>query len=86
MKEPRLLSSVAPTYPQAAMQANVQGDVKVQATIDETGRVTKMKIVSGPALLQRAAMDAVRQWRFAPSVLNDKPIAVDEVITVRFHR
>jgi protein TonB len=86
VKEPRLLSSVAPTYPQAAMQANVQGDVKVQATIDETGRVTKMKIVSGPALLQRAAMDAVRQWRFAPSVLNDKPIAVDEVITVRFHR
>ena len=68
------------------MQANVQGDVKVQATIDVTGRVSKMKIVAGPALLQRAAMDAVRQWRFAPSTLDDKPIAVDEVITVRFHR
>ena len=86
VKEPRLLSSVAPIYPLAAMQANVQGDVKVQATIDETGRVTKMKIVAGPALLRRAAMDAVRQWRFSPSTLDDKPIAVDEVITVRFHR
>ena len=86
VKEPRLISSVAPVYPLTAMQANVQGDVKVQATIDVTGRVSKMKIVAGPALLQRAAMDAVRQWRFAPSTLDDKPIAVDEVITVRFHR
>ena len=50
------------------------------------GRVTKMKIISGPMMLQRAAMDAVRQWRFEPSILNDKPIAVDEVITVRFRR
>jgi protein TonB len=86
VKEPRLLSSVSPIYPQAAMQANVQGDVKIQATIDETGRVTKMKVLSGPILLQRAAMDALRQWRYSPSVLNEKPIAVDEVVTVRFHR
>jgi len=86
VKEPRLLSSVSPIYPQAAMQANVQGDVKIQATIDESGRVTKMKVLSGPILLQRAAMDALRLWRYSPSVLNDKPIAVDEVVTVRFHR
>ena len=68
------------------MQANVQGDVKIQATIDETGRVTKMKVVSGPALLQRAAMEALRQWRYAPSILDDKPVAVDTVVTIRFHR
>jgi periplasmic protein TonB len=86
VKEPRLISSVSPIYPQAAMQANVQGDVKVQVTIDETGHVTKMKVISGPSLLQRAAMDAVRQWRYEPSVLNEKPIAVEQVITVRFHR
>jgi TonB family protein len=86
VKEPRLLSSVSPIYPQAAMQANVQGDVKIQATIDESGRVTKMKVLSGPILLQRAAMDALRLWRYSPSILNDKPIAVDEVVTVRFHR
>ena len=86
VKEPRLISSVSPIYPQAAIQANVQGDVKVQATIDETGRVTKMKIISGPMMLQRAAMDSVRQWRYEPSILNDKPIAVEEVITVKFRR
>jgi periplasmic protein TonB len=86
VKEPRLLSSVAPVYPQAAIQANVQGDVKVQATIDENGRVTKMHAISGPILLQHAAMEALRQWRYAPSVLNEKPIAVEEVITVRFKR
>ncbi len=86
VKEPRLISSVSPVYPQAAIQANVQGDVKVQATIDETGRVTKMKVISGPMMLQRAAMDAVRQWRYEPSILNDKPIAVEEVITVKFRR
>ena len=86
VKEPRLISSVTPIYPQAAMQANVQGDVKIQATIDETGRVTKMKVVSGPALLQRAAMEALRQWRYAPSILDDKPVAVDTVVTIRFHR
>ena len=86
VKEPRLISSVTPVYPQAAMQANVQGDVKIQATIDETGRVTKMKVVSGPALLQRAAMEALRQWRYAPSILDEKPVAVDMVVTIRFHR
>ena len=86
VKEPRLISSVSPIYPQAAMQANVQGDVKIQATIDETGRITKMKVISGPVLLQRAAMDAVRQWRYEPSILNDKPIAVDQIVTVRFRR
>lgn len=86
VREPRLISSVTPVYPQSAMQANVQGDVKIQATIDETGRVTKMKVVSGPALLQRAAMDALRQWRYAPSILDEKPIAVDMLVTIRFHR
>ena len=86
VREPRLISSVTPVYPQSAMQANVQGDVKIQATIDETGHVTKMKVVSGPALLQRAAMEALRQWRYAPSILDEKPVAVDMVVTIRFHR
>jgi protein TonB len=86
VKEPRLISSVKPLYPQPAIQANVQGDVRIEATIDETGRVTKMKVISGPALLQRAATDALKQWRYEPSILNDKPVAVDMVVTIRFHR
>ncbi len=86
VKEPRLISSVTPVYPQTAMQANVQGDVKIQATIDQAGHVVKMKVISGPALLQRAALDAVKQWRYEPSVLNEKPISVDMVVTVRFRR
>jgi TonB family protein len=86
VQEPRLISSVPPIYPQTAIQANVQGDVKIQATIDETGRVTKMRVISGPPLLQRAAMDALRQWRYEPSRLDDQPVAVDMAVTVRFRR
>jgi TonB family protein len=86
VREPRLISSVTPIYPQSAMQANVQGDVKIQATIDETGRVTKMKMLSGPLLLQRAAMDALRQWRYQPSLLDEKPVAAELVVTIHFRR
>ena len=68
------------------MQANVQGDVRIEATIDETGHVTKMKLLSGPLLLQRAAMEALRQWRYQPSMLDDKPVAADLVVTIHFRR
>ena len=86
VKEPRLVSSIAPAYPLAAKQINIQGDVRIQATIDETGHVTQMKVVSGPTLLQRPAMDALRQWKYQPSKLNGKPVAVEMVVTVKFRR
>ncbi len=84
--EPRLIWSPPPVYPQLAKQNNIQGDVKIQATIDESGRITEMKPVSGPSILQGPAMDALRQWKYEPSMLNGKPVAAQLLVVVEFRR
>jgi general secretion pathway protein A len=84
IRQPRLLSSVIPTFPAAAPQAYIQGDVVVQTVIDERGRVTDMQIVSGPPLLRSAALDALRHWRYEPETLNGEPISVQMRVTIRF--
>jgi TonB family protein len=81
---PRLLRSVQPTYPPLANSNHVEGDVEIQAVIDQTGKVTSAKAISGPMLLRSAAMDAVRQWRYSPASLDGKPITVEYKVTVRF--
>ena len=86
VKDPKLIWSVPPTYPVVAKQNNIQGDVKIEATISETGRVSRMKVISGPPLLQQPAMDALRQWKYEPSTLDGKPVAVQLVVTVQFRR
>ncbi|MFZ0878503.1 MAG: TonB family protein [Candidatus Acidiferrales bacterium] len=86
VKEPRLIASVQPEYPAAAKQFNVQGDVQIEATIDPAGRVTHMRVISGPAMLQRAAMDALKQWRYEPSKLDDKAVAIQMNVTIKFRR
>ena len=82
---PRLISSIAPVYPQLATANHVEGDVKIQAQIDASGRVTSTKVISGPILLRAAAMNAVRQWKYSPAMLDGKPIATQYAVTVRFH-
>jgi general secretion pathway protein A len=84
LKEPHLTSEVSPVYPAVAMQANVEGDVVIKAVIDTTGRPTKLRVVSGPTLLQNAALDSVRKWQYQPGYLGDKPVAVEMFISVRF--
>ena len=84
MKEPQLVSRVLPNYPLAAKQIGLEGKVVIDAVIDTTGKVTNMKVVSGPALLQRAALDSVRKWKYEPSYLDDKPVPVEMFITVQF--
>ena len=86
MTQPRLIWSPPPVYPQLAKQNNIQGDVKIEATIDESGRITEMKPVSGPSILQGPAMDALRQWKYEPSMLNGKPIAAQLLVVVEFRR
>ena len=80
----RLLSSVAPAYPQMARNQRVSGDVKIDALIDASGRVSTMKIISGPALLHQAAQDAVRQWKYQPATLNGQPAPMHLTVTVQF--
>jgi TonB family protein len=84
VKAPRLTSRVEPIYPATARRANVEGEVVIDALIDITGRPTKLQVLSGPTLLQRAALDAVREWHYEPSYLGDKPVPVGLYISVNF--
>lgn len=80
----RLISSPAPDYPYAAKLANVHGDVTLNAVIGPDGKIENLSIVSGPPLLVTSAMDAVKQWVYAPTVLNGKAVKVDTQIIVHF--
>jgi TonB family protein len=81
----RLLSSTPPVYPQLAKNQRVEGSVRIDALIDKTGRVSSMKVVSGPVLLHQAAMESLRQWRYQPAMLDGKPIEMRLTVTVQFH-
>ena len=81
---PRLISSVPPVYPQLAAASHVEGEVKIQAEINASGKVTSTKVVSGPILLRSAAANAVRQWKYSPAMLDGKAISTQYVVTVRF--
>jgi TonB family protein len=84
VKPARIISSVPPVYPALAKTQHVAGDVRVDALIDATGRVTTMKIVSGPSLLQQSAMDALRQWKYRAATLDGKPVAMHLTVTIQF--
>lgn len=86
VKEARLVSSVNPTYPAAAKEAGVQGDVVINAVIDKTGHVRQMKVVSGPILLRQSALNAMREWRYSPSTLDGQPIDGQVVVTLQFRK
>jgi TonB family protein len=84
VKPAKLIGSVSPVYPMLAKNQHVSGDVRVDALIDANGRVTTMKVISGPALLQQAAMDALRQWKYQPAALDGKPVPMHLTVTLRF--
>ena len=66
------------------MQARISGAVEIDCLIDETGRVTGVRVLSGHALLAPAAADAVRQWVYSPTRLNGAAVAVLLTVSVRF--
>jgi TonB family protein len=84
VKQAKLLSSVPPSYPTLAKNQHIAGDVRVDALIDASGRVTTMKIVSGPPLLHQAAMDALRQWKYQPATLNGNAVPMHLTVTLQF--
>jgi periplasmic protein TonB len=79
-----LIKKVPPTYPAAALQLRKQGDVQLLATVGKTGAITKVRVLSGEAMLAQAATDAVRQWKYRPFLLNDEPVQVETQITIKF--
>jgi periplasmic protein TonB len=86
VKEPRLLSSTLPVYPAFAKEAHVEGDVVIRTSIDKNGSVSHMEVVSGPTMLRQAALDALTRWKYEPSKLDGQPVAVQMLVTIRFHR
>jgi periplasmic protein TonB len=79
-----LLHQVRPQYPGPARSVHIQGAVVLQATIGKDGSIQNLHLISGHPLLAQAAMDAVRQWRYRPYLLNNQPIDVDTTIQVNF--
>jgi periplasmic protein TonB len=86
IKAPQQIYLVQPEYPVLAMQAHVSGGVVVDAVIDEHGNVVGARAVSGHPLLVAAALKAVLQWKYEPTLLNGTPIAVEMEVTVHFNR
>jgi TonB family protein len=86
IRPPIKMKDVAPVYPAIAQSARVQGDVVIEATIDEEGKVADTKVVKSVPLLDQAALDAVKQWEYRPSLLNGVPTPVVTTITVKFTR
>ncbi len=80
----RLIKSVPPTYPALAKSNHVAGDVTMDALVDPAGNVTGVKVISGPTLLQEAAMAALRQWKYEPARLDGRPVSFHLNVTVKF--
>ena len=79
-----LKTKIDPIYPVEAFKHNVSGTVVLHAAIGSDGHVAALRIISGAAQLHQAALDAVRQWRYRPYLLNDRPIEVETTINVVF--
>jgi protein TonB len=84
MMEGNLIHRVQPDYPSLARQARIQGVVVLRAVISREGRIENLQVLSGHPMLVPAAMEAVRQWRYRPYVLNDQPVEVETQVTVNF--
>jgi protein TonB len=85
VQESKLIRKVEPVYPELAKRARVSGVVILVVTVDEEGNVTDVKVNKGHALLNEAAVNAVRQWKYSPTTLNGEPVPVIATVTVIFN-
>jgi len=79
-----LIKKVQPNYPPLAKQARIQGHVLLQAEISKDGTIQNLQLISGHPMLAPAAIEAVRQWRYKPYLLNGEPVAVETQVDVIF--
>ena len=84
VKEPKKLKDVAPVYPEDAKSAGVQGVVIIEAVIGTDGKIVEARVLRPVPLLDKAAIDAVQQWEYTPTLLNGEPIEVIMTVTVNF--
>jgi protein TonB len=79
-----LLQRTTPVYPPIAKSAHVSGTVVIQVTISKNGSVGNLRAISGPAMLRQSALDAVKNWRFRPYMLDGQPVEVDTTVNVTY--
>ena len=84
IKEPKKIKDVKPVYPEAAKAAGVQGIVIIETRIGTDGAVNEAKVLRSIPELDRAAIDAVMQWKYTPTLLNGQPVEVIMTVTVTF--
>ncbi len=84
MQAAKLIRHPDPIYPQIAKSARISGTVELAAIIGEDGHVQDLRVVSGHPLLRQAAIDAVKQWVYQPTLLNEQPVKVQTTIDVIF--
>jgi TonB family protein len=80
-----LIYRMEPFYPKEALQQRVEGIVKIHATVGQDGKVKNLRVVSGPASLTAAALDAAQYWRYVPALRNGQPVETDEDVSIEFH-
>lgn len=84
MMEGNLIRRVQPQYPPLARSARIQGQVELSAVISKAGTIENLRLLAGHPMLVGAAIEAVRQWRYRPYILNGEPVEVETRITVNF--
>ena len=77
-----LMRRIEPLYPKLAIQIHREGRVELHAIIATDGTIQSLQVVSGDPLFLQSALDAVRQWRYHPTILNGQPVEIDTHITV----
>ncbi|HEX4565968.1 MAG TPA: TonB family protein [Vicinamibacterales bacterium] len=81
---PRKIVDLRPVYPDIARKARVEGTVILESVLDTSGDVTQLRVIRSVPLLDQAALDAVRQWKYTPTVYGGRPVSVLMTITIRF--
>lgn len=84
VSEGLLLHKVTPAYPPLAKQARIQGSVVLQATIGKDGAIQNLRVISGHPMLTQSALDAVKQWKYKPYLLNGEAVEVETTVQVNF--
>ena len=83
---PRLIRRVDPVYPEKAREMGLEGSVRLRVALARDGSIEDVKVLAGDPMLAEAATDAVRQWRYRPTVVKGRQVTVLTVLTVTFHR
>jgi protein TonB len=83
-EEGLIVSKTIPPYPVIAKTMHVEGTVELAATISKAGTIENLRVISGPVMLQQAALDAVKTWRYKPYMLDGQPVEVETSVNVVF--